>query len=77
MYMLRSIDRNFQGFSIHWPVEGTEMQADCGEALERARCFSIHWPVEGTEIIDAETKSVKNPGFSIHWPVEGTEIRSV
>ena len=38
------------GFSIHWPVEGTEIRPATLNNSHPAG-FSIHWPVEGTEIV--------------------------
>ena len=61
------------GFSIHWPVEGTEITLRCWRATPFRR-FSIHWPVEGTEIIVDFAPTPLVYGFSIHWPVEGTEM---
>ena len=60
-------------FSIHWPVEGTEILSR-RKVSARATCFSIHWPVEGTEILGRVNEAGSDLGFSIHWPVEGTEM---
>ena len=63
------------GFSIHWPVEGTEIEG-IAEGVMGLKGFSIHWPVEGTEMLAKGVSDVIESGFSIHWPVEGTEMRN-